>query len=185
MTDLNMPPPFAARSPAGRFPRLLTAAYLEETTTVRVRFNEVDAMGVVWHGHYVNYFEEARRAFGRRYDLDYPVFFAHNIPAPVVQLRVEYLASARMDDLLDVTARLYQSDAARLDFEYEARRASDNTLLATGATLQVFTTPAGELLLAWPDFMRARLQSWESLWKTPPSPGDSPLATRHSENEMH
>lgn len=171
---MNAPTPFGTRSPAGRLPRPPEAPYLEETTSVRVRFNEVDAMRVVWHGHYVNYLEEARRAFGRRYDLDYPVFFEHNIPAPIVQLRVEYIASARMHDVLDVTARLYKTDAPRLEFEYEVRRASDAALLATGATVQVFTTPTGELLLAWPEFMRARLKLWQSLWKTPSPSQPSP-----------
>ena len=41
-------------------------------------------MNVVWHGHYLAYFEEGRRAFGRRYDLDYPVFRANEVVAPLV-----------------------------------------------------------------------------------------------------
>ena len=31
-----------------------------------VRFSEVDAMNVVWHGAYPLYFEDAREAFGTR-----------------------------------------------------------------------------------------------------------------------
>ena len=38
-----------------------TRPYLEETTTVRVRFQAVDSLRSVWHGHYVSYFEEGRR----------------------------------------------------------------------------------------------------------------------------
>lgn len=145
--------------------------YLEETTLVRVRFNEVDALHVVWHGHYVNYFEEARRAFGRRYGIDYTVFLEHHLAVPVVQLRVDYLAPARLPDLLEVTARLSKSEAARLDFDYEIRRQGEGTLLATGSTVQVFATPQGELLLTWPALMVERLKAWEALWRHPqPSP---------------
>lgn len=145
--------------------------YLEETATVRVRFDEVDAMQVVWHGRYVSYFEEARRAFGLRYGIDYPVFFAHDVPAPVVELRIDYVAPARMADTLEITARLLKSEAAKLEFEYEVRRRADRALLATGATVQVFTNPEGELLLTWPAFMLERLEAWKPLWR---QPNDSP-----------
>lgn len=164
---MKSPPPLP--TPLARGPRLETRPYLEATTTVRVRFNEVDAMRVVWHGHYVNYMEEARRALGRRLGLDYPVFFAHDTPAPVVQLRVDYLASARMSDVLEVTARLFKSETAKLEMSYEIRRAEDRALLATGSTMQVFTNIQGELLLAWPPFMLELLRTWEPLWQLPPT----------------
>jgi acyl-CoA thioester hydrolase len=45
-------------------------AFIEDRTAVLVRFNEVDALHIVWHGHYVNYFEEGRRALGRRLGID-------------------------------------------------------------------------------------------------------------------
>jgi acyl-CoA thioester hydrolase len=141
--------------------------YLEERTRLRVRFSEVDAMQVVWHGHYVNYFEDARRAFGRRYGLDYPVFFQQNVAAPVVRLEVDYLAPARLADELEVIARLLKTEAARLEFDYEIRRVGEERLLVCGRSVQVFTSPAGELLLAWPPFMIERLRSWEPLWKQP------------------
>ena len=32
----------------------------------RVRFEEVDALGMVWHGRYPSYFEDGRIAFGDR-----------------------------------------------------------------------------------------------------------------------
>jgi acyl-CoA thioester hydrolase len=140
---------------------------MEEKTLLRVRFSEVDAMRIVWHGHYVSYFEEARRAFGRRFGVDYTVMFDNNTPAPVVQLRLDYYAPARMNDVIEVTARLFKSESAKLEFEYEIYRQGDPTLLAAGATVQVFTNPAGELLLTWPPFMVELLGKWEPLWKQP------------------
>ncbi len=141
--------------------------YLEETTTVRVRFNEVDVLRIVWHGHYANYFEEARRAFGRRYGVDYTVFIDHNIAVPVVQLHLDYYTPARVSDVLEVRARLLKSEAAKLNFVYEVRREGEEKLLCSGSTVQVFTTPQGELLLTWPKFMLERLKAWEPLWITP------------------
>ena len=141
--------------------------YLEETCVIPIRFHEVDSMLVVWHGHYIAYLEEARRALGRRYGVDYTTFFAHNTPAPVAQLHLDYIAPARLTDTLTVTARLFKSEAAKLEFEYEIRRQRDRALLASASSFQVFTTAQGELLLTLPPFMVERYRAWESLWIQP------------------
>ena len=36
---------------------------------IEVRFSEVDSMGIVWHGSYAKYFEDAREEFGKKYNL--------------------------------------------------------------------------------------------------------------------
>ena len=48
---------------------------LTATKIVEIRFNEVDSMGVVWHGHYATYFEDAREEFGRKYGLEYLMMY--------------------------------------------------------------------------------------------------------------
>jgi acyl-CoA thioester hydrolase len=163
MTQFDAPLRRAGTARSASKPR----PYLQETTSLRVRFNEVDALRIVWHGHYLNYFEEARRAFGRRYGIDYTVFLEQQVAVPVVDARVTYLASARLADVLEIRARLYKTEAARLDFDYEVRRHGDPTLLASGSTVQVFTRPDGELILTWPEFMLERLAAWEPLWIHP------------------
>ena len=161
-----MNPP--ARSAGSRaIQRNTLRAFIEDKTTILVRFNEVDALHIVWHGHYVNYFEEGRRAFGRRFGIDYPTFIDQRVAVPVIRLEVNYLAPARLTDTLVVISRLLKSDSARLDFDYEIRREAGGALLATGNTSQVFTSPAGELILNWPPFMLERLKFWESLWTAP------------------
>ena len=136
--------------------------YLEDAVALRVRFNEVDALHIVWHGHYAGYFEEARRAFGRRYGIDYPVFLQHNIAVPVVNLWIDYKLPARLDDTLRMTARLYQSASAKIEFDYDVFRG--DIQLATGGTVQVFTTPDGEMLLAPPPFVQELYRQWENQW---------------------
>ena len=164
---MNSPPSNLHRRRVAGFTQPAPRPYLEETCIIPIRFHEVDSMMVVWHGHYVAYMEEGRRALGRRFGVDYTTFFAHNTPAPVAQLHVDYLAPARLADTLAVTARLFKSDAAKLEFEYEIRRQSDRGLLASGSSLQVFITLRGELLLTMPPFMVERYQAWEPLWIQP------------------
>ena len=162
---MTAPASSSARSRAIR--RTEPRSFIEEKTTVRVRFNEVDSLHIVWHGHYVNYFEEGRRAFGRRLGVDYPAFIEQQIAVPVIRLELNFLAPARLTDTLEINTRLLKSDSARLDFDYEIRRAGESPLLATGSTSQVFTTPTGELILGWPPFMVAKLKAWEPLWQQP------------------
>ena len=38
---------------------------LESTMEIAVRFSETDAMGVIWHGNYLKFFEDAREKFGK------------------------------------------------------------------------------------------------------------------------
>ena len=40
-----------------------------------IRFSEVDSMQFVWHGSYSLYFEDAREAFGKQFDLGYMTIF--------------------------------------------------------------------------------------------------------------
>ena len=141
--------------------------YIEETIVETVRFKEVDSMNIVWHGHYAEYFELARRAFGRRFGIDYDTLIANRVGLPVIHMRIDYLSPARLMDEIEIKARLLRSEAARLDFDYEICRSGEEPLLACGSTSQVFATPEGELMLAWPDFMKEPLKQWEALWVEP------------------
>ena len=49
--------------------------HLIHTTEFDVRFSEADPLGIVWHGHYVRYFEDGREAFGEAYNLRYLDFY--------------------------------------------------------------------------------------------------------------
>jgi acyl-CoA thioester hydrolase len=44
---------------------------LTNTTTFRVRFSEVDSLRIVWHGHYLKYFEDGRDAWGAEFGRDF------------------------------------------------------------------------------------------------------------------
>jgi acyl-CoA thioester hydrolase len=138
-----------------------TGKYLEAETRVRVRFHEVDALRVVWHGHYLAYFEEGRNAFGRKYGLDYEDLYRAGFTAPVVHVEIDYAAPARFGDELVVRARLYPDFGARLNFAYLVCDAAGRPL-AHGKSVQVFTEIGGELALTRPPFYQSFLDRWES-----------------------
>jgi acyl-CoA thioester hydrolase len=120
------------------------------TTSFEVRFPEVDSYGVVWHGHYLLYFEVARNALCAAFGLTPADALAHGYKVPITKAEMSLKRPAKLDDRLEVSAVLAPSAAARLAMAYEIRRLPERTLLATGATEQVILNSEGELLLTFP-----------------------------------
>ena len=124
------------------------------STTVRivVRFSEVDAIRMVWHGNYVRYMEDAREAFGREFGLGYQTIFDNGFFAPVYDMHLRYKQMATVDDVVLVTITYRPAAGGKLIFDYDIRRESDGAQLCTATTTQLFTTHNGEFYPANPPF---------------------------------
>lgn len=127
---------------------------MELSTTVRVtvRFSEVDAIRMVWHGNYVKYMEDAREAFGRLFGLGYMHIFDSGYFAPMFDMQLRYHHAAAVDDILIVKISYRRTRGAKLMFDYEIRRESDDALILTAVTTQLFTTREGEFEPSCPLF---------------------------------
>ena len=134
---------------------------LRTTVKRRVRFEEVDPMGIVWHGRYVGYFEDGRVALGSRYGIGYEEFFRHGVPAPIRKMQLDYLEPLRFQEDFEIEAILHWSDATRLDFEFLIR-SSNGSLVATGCSVQLMLDRAGGLLLLPPPFVRDLREKWKA-----------------------
>ena len=126
----------------------------------RARFGEVDAMAIVWHGHYAVIFEEVSTELRRDLGLTYEAFFEEGLRAPIVKLHVDYHRSLVLDELFTARASLVWSSAARLNIEYEIRR-GDGEVAATGYTVQLFTTADGEPCFLVPPLLERCLRNWK------------------------
>lgn len=103
------------------------------TTEIRVRYCETDAMGLLHHGNYINYFEIARTDLFRVQGGDYRAMEERGFFFVVVKVEVNYKSPARYDDMLNVTATLTQKTGAKLIHDYEVKRG--DTLVATGKSI--------------------------------------------------
>ena len=103
----------------------------------RVNFNETDVMGIVWHGNYPKYFEEASTELGRKCGLSYRAYYEAKIQAPIVQLHVDYHQPLMLDEEFTVEASYLWSEGARLHTEFAVYR-QNKTLAVTGYTVQMF-----------------------------------------------
>lgn len=120
-----------------------------------VRFSEVDSMNIVWHGHYVKYMEEGREDFGRKFGISYMTIKDSGYMAPVVKITCDYKKPLQYDDQVLVETRFIDSDAAKITYAFRIFRASDNELVATGESVQVFLDMDRELVLTIPPFFEA------------------------------
>ena len=121
-------------------------------TETQVRFSEVDSMGVVWHGHYVRYFEDGREAFGNLYGIHYMDFYHVGTMIPIVKITCDYKKPLKYGDTVIIETRFVNCEAAKLLYDYTIYRNNTSDIVATGSTVQVFLNTDGELLLDLPPF---------------------------------
>ncbi len=134
---------------------------LTEKIRVLVRFNEADPLGMVWHGHYIRYFEDGREAFGSRFGLRYLDFYNHGYIVPVVSVHCDYKRSLRYGETVLIETRYEPCDAAKLIFHYTLYNADNNEVVATGNSVQVFLDKEKHLLqLTNPAFFDEWKQQW-------------------------
>ena len=98
----------------------------------RVRYRECDPMGVVYHTHYIDYFEAARTEGLRELGIAYRDVEERGIIMPVVKLDVQYKRPARYDDLLTIETRFETMPSVRVPIDYIVRRAESDEVLVTG-----------------------------------------------------
>lgn len=125
---------------------------LKASKQLEIRFSEIDSMGVVWHGSYALYFEDAREAFGAKYGLSYMGYVEHGYYAPIVEQTIQYKKPIRygMKPRIDITYRPVPS--AKICFDYEIRDTADESLIATGHSVQVFLDLQYQLVWDNPPF---------------------------------
>ena len=133
---------------------------LSEEIEFKIRFSEVDSMNVVWHGSYPLYFEDAREAFGKKYDFGYMLIFDSGCYAPLVDLEFHYRKPIvyGMRPRIKITYR--PTESAKIVFDYKIYDSNDGSLLASGRSTQVFMDKDYKLVLYNPPFY----EEWKKRW---------------------
>lgn len=127
------------------------------TSKIRVRFTETDPLGIVWHGNYIQYFEDGREAFGRAHGISYLDQQSFGYTSPIVKSSCEHKLPLRYGDIATIKTTFVNSPAAKMIFKYEIFN-PENRLVCVGETIQVFLDQKGELCLTNPEFF----QQWKS-----------------------
>ena len=127
---------------------------------LRVRWAEVDRQGIVFNGHYLTYFDVGVTEYYRALGYPYPDGLAqHGTDLYVRKAEVEYLASARYDDELDICVRVERLGRSSFDFRVEVHRHDE--LLVSGRVVYVNADPVARKSAVLPDFLRKAIRAFE------------------------
>ena len=113
--------------------------------TLRVRYAETDAMGIVYHTNYIIWFEVGRGEYMRQRGGDYAHLEGRGYYLPVIEAQARYLAPARYGDLVTVRTRVEEARSRQVTFAYEVVLAETGQLLATGQTKHVCVDEEGAI----------------------------------------
>jgi acyl-CoA thioester hydrolase len=141
-------------APARPAPQPLAGFSIE----IPVRFAECDPYGVVWHGRYALYLEQAREALTGRFGFTASKALDLGYRVPITRMEIRYRRPILADRTVRVTARLRTPEVARLVVDYEIRDDLGD-LLASGQTEQVVLNAEGELLLSLPSALAELVRS--------------------------
>ncbi|MFD2169471.1 acyl-CoA thioesterase [Tumebacillus lipolyticus] len=112
---------------------------------LRVRYQETDQMGVVYHANYLNWFEVGRTEWLREYGVSYRGLEEQGWLLPVTEAQCKYHAPAKYDDLVRVKTWVEAFNKVRIIFGYEVARVSNGERLVSGKTEHVFINREGQV----------------------------------------
>ena len=119
--------------------------------TIRVRYAEVDRMGLLHHANYLVYFEQGRTELLRSQGLAYKDLEDQGFLLVLTRVQVRYRRPARYDDLLTLRTIVTRTSTVKIEHKYELLR--DSELLAEGETTLGCVDRQGQVQML-PDFLR-------------------------------
>lgn len=123
---------------------------LQAEVEVLVPFFDVDSMDVVWHGHYIKYFEVARCALLERIGHNYTQMRDAGYAWPVIDVQLRYMRGARFNQRILVRADLIEWEN-RLKINYLITDVESGERMTRGSSVQVAVEMASrEMQLASP-----------------------------------
>ena len=108
------------------------------TIEYRVPYADTDMMGVVYYANYLALFERARNELMRACGYTYRECEAEGFGLPVTHAECDYHASAKYDDILEISACVQSRKGVRIEIACEVRRKGEEKILARGFTRHAF-----------------------------------------------
>jgi YbgC/YbaW family acyl-CoA thioester hydrolase len=128
--------------------------------SLRVRWAEVDMQKVVFNGHYLTYIDTAVSEYWRAIGLPYPHGYVDRYGTDIYlrKATVEYLGSARYDELLTIGCRVAKLGRTSMTYHFEIYR--ENELLISAEMVYV-NADASMQAAPLPDDLRERVKRYE------------------------
>ena len=119
---------------------------------VIVPFEDLDPMGIVWHGNYMRYLEHARCDMLSKLNYTYKNMQSDGFAYPVAKMNVKYIKPATFEDTLVIKSDLISIEPS-LDIQYVIFNKATDEKIFEASTMQiainaktgesVYTAPSG------------------------------------------
>lgn len=120
--------------------------------------HHTDYGGIVWHGSYISWLEEARVECLRSVGINFADLVAMGCDLPVVDLSLRYHRSLRMGESAIVKTRTIDMEGVRMVWEYEIESADRTTIYLTGVvTLVAVDREKGKIMRQLPTTVKDAL----------------------------
>ncbi|MCL2669934.1 MAG: acyl-CoA thioesterase [Syntrophaceae bacterium] len=112
---------------------------------IQTLYADTDAMGIVYHGNYVRWFEIGREALFRKMGIRYRDVEEAGFNLPVTRFYCHYLLPMRYDDEVLIETEIAYVKRASLKFSYRIRLAGQEEPRTLGYTVHACTDREGKL----------------------------------------
>ncbi|MBD1575180.1 acyl-CoA thioesterase [Vibrio sp. S11_S32] len=140
----------------------MTEKTLSASVIMTPSFQDADPMGVVYHGNYFRFFEEARRVMLDKIGYNYRAMEASGYMWPIIDVRVKYIKPIPFDLSVRVEAKLTEWEN-RLKVDYVIYNAESGVRLTKGYTMQVAVDmQSEEMCFTSPKAFTDKLEIWHA-----------------------
>lgn len=136
------------------------AHFLYAEVSIVTSFQDADPMGVVYHGNYFRFFEEARRVLMNKLSYGYREMQDSGFMWPIIDTRVKYVRPIPFNHEIKVKATLKEWEN-RLRVDYMITDALTGERLTMAHTMQVAVRiDDGEMCFASPAVFTDKVEAW-------------------------
>lgn len=136
--------------------RAMSANWFEYPIVVHP--HHTDYGGVVWHGTYITWMEEARVECLKSIGIDFADLVTMGCDLPVVDLSIRYRRSLRMGESAIVKTRTIDLEGVRMIWEYEIESVDRSIVYLTGmVTLVAVDREKGKIMRQLPPTVKDAL----------------------------
>jgi acyl-CoA thioester hydrolase len=131
--------------------------------SLRVRWAECDAQGIVFNGAYQSYLEVTQAEYYRNMDIRlYGESSRKHFDTATVKITLEFIAPAKIDEMLRVYCRVDSIGNTSMVVKYEIYRDGTDDLLHRAEVVQVNYDADSQSAQRVPDGLRTMIETYES-----------------------
>ena len=123
---------------------------LEQT----VYYADTDSYGVVWHGTYLRWMEQARVEFCRELGIDLVSMKENDVVIPVTNINIRYKASAKLDNTVIVETQITKISPLTVTFNQIIKEKETNKIFTNADVEVVAVNGEGRIYRRMPEVLK-------------------------------